>query len=778
MDEETGEEKRMKPIEEIIKEMTLEEKASLCSGDDFWHLKGIERLGIPRIMVADGPHGLRKQDEEADHLGINDSIQAVCFPSAAGMAASFDRDLYQKVGEALGEECQAEHVAVLLGPAVNVKRSPLCGRNFEYMSEDPYLAGELAAAYINGVQSKHIGTSIKHYAANNQEKRRSSVSAQISERALREIYLPAFETAIKKAQPWTVMCSYNRLNGEYVSQSKKLLTDILRIQWGFQGFVVTDWGACDDRVEGLAAGQDLEMPSSGGVNDAKIVEAVKNGTIGEDILDKTVTRILEKIYEYVENIDDTAVFDREKHHELAEQAACETIVLLKNERQVLPLSENRKYAFIGEFAKKPRYQGGGSSHINAYRVENAYEEAQKYAQICYAEGFGCNQIKSQKEKLEEAVTVAAECDAAVIFAGLSEVIESEAYDREDMKLPECQNRLIEEVRKVQPNTIVILQNGAPVEMPWAEEIPAIVEAYLGGEAAGKAQAKILFGEKNPCGKLAETFPVRVQDNPAWLDFGGEKDDVVYGEGIFVGYRYYDKKELEVCFPFGHGLSYTSFSYDNLCLSRREMRGMEKLEVSFTVTNTGMMTGKEIAQIYVAKKDTQISRANRELKAFVKVELRPGEQKTCKVELDFRSFAYYSEEQETWKVEPGEYEICLGASSRDIRLKESVKRTDEPWQGKHCNRNTTLGELRQSENIWNIYREALKEETGILPFGGRNPEEVLGKDAVKMAQAILQDTPLRGLRSFMKGKLTDEALKKIVDRINTAIDNVDDNENQA
>lgn len=761
----------MKAIKEIIKEMTLEEKASLCSGGDFWHLKGIERLGIPRIMVCDGPHGLRKQDEAADHLGINDSVQAVCFPSAAGMAASFDRALYQKVGETLGEECQAEHVAVLLGPAVNIKRSPLCGRNFEYMSEDPYLAGELAAAYIKGVQSKHVGTSIKHYAGNNQEKKRSSVSAQISERALREIYLPAFETAVKRAQPWTVMCSYNRVNGEYVSQSKKLLTDILRIQWGFQGFVMTDWGACDDRVAGLLAGQDLEMPSSGGVNDAKIVEAVKKGEVAEEILDNTVTRILEKIREYTEHVDETAVFDRAAHHELAEQAACETMVLLKNENQVLPLSRDKKIAFLGEFAKKPRYQGGGSSHIKAYKVENACEEAQKYAKICYAEGFSCNQVESQEEKLVEAVKVAAECDAAVIFAGLSEVIESEAYDREDMKLPECQNRLIEEVRKVQPNTIVVLQNGSPVEMPWAEKIPGILEAYLGGEAAGRAQAELLFGAKNPCGKLAETFPLRVQDNPSWLDFGGEKDDVVYGEGIFVGYRYYDKKEMEVRFPFGHGLSYTTFTYGNLTLSQKEMKGMDKLEVSFTVKNTGTVAGKEIAQIYVAKKNSHISRAPQELKAFVKVKLQPGEEKVCKAELDFRSFAYYSEGQEKWKVEPGEYEICLGASSRDIRLKASVKRTDEPWQGNHCTRNTTLGELRQDETIWKVYREALQEETGVLPFGGKNPEEILGKDAVKMAQAILQDTPLRGLRSFFQGKLTDEILGKIVDRINAAIDNV-------
>lgn len=762
----------MSQINEMIEKMTLEEKASLCSGGDFWHLKGVERLGIPEIMVADGPHGLRKQDEKADHLGLHDSIQAVCFPAAAGMAASFDRGLYRRVGETLGEECQAERVAVLLGPAVNIKRSPLCGRNFEYMSEDPYLSGELAAAYIEGVQSKHIGTSIKHYAGNNQEKRRSNVSSEISERALREIYLPAFETAVKKAQPWTVMCSYNRINGEYVSQSRKLLTDILRKQWGFQGFVMTDWGACDDRIAGLLAGQDLEMPSSDGVNDRKIVEAVKRGEIEETVLDTAVRRILEKILEYAGHLDETAIFDREKHHGLAVQAACETIVLLKNETGLLPLKKNQNYVFIGEFAKKPRYQGGGSSHIHAYRVENAYEEAKKYAQVSYVEGFSWNQEKTEGQKLREAVEAAARSDAAVIFAGLSEIVESEAYDRKHMRLPECQNRLIEEVSKVQPNTVVVLQNGAPVEMPWVDSVPAIVEAYLGGEAAGRAQAEILFGEKNPCAKLAETFPVRVQDNPSWLDFGGDKDLVSYGEGIFVGYRYYDKKEMEVLFPFGHGLSYTSFTYSDLHLSHEKIRGSEKLEIEFMVTNTGDRAGKEIAQIYVEKKHTKISRATRELKGFIKTELQPGEQKRCKAELDERSFAYYAEELEGWRIEPGEYHILVGASSRDIRLSGSVIRTEEPWQGRHCDRNTTLGELRESEVIWNAYKDAMEAETGILPFGGRDASAIQEEGKRRMAEAILQDTPLRGLRSHMQGKLTEEVLQKIIDRINLAIDHMD------
>ena len=456
----------------------------------------------------------------------------------------------------------------------------------------------------------------------------------------------------------------------------------------------------------------------------------------------------------------------------AVETACETMVLLKNETQLLPLRKKKNYVFIGEFAKKPRYQGGGSSHINAYRVENAYEEAKKYAQISYVEGFSENQEKTEEQKLQEAVDAARESDAAVIFAGLSETMESEAYDREHMRLPECQNRLIEEVRKVQPNIVVVLQNGAPVEMPWADSVPAILEAYLGGEAAGRAQAEILFGEKNPCAKLAETFPMRVQDNPSWLDFGGNKDTVFYGEGIFVGYRYYDKKEMEVLFPFGHGLSYTSFTYSDLQISHEKIKGREKLEASFTITNTGSRDGKEIAQIYVEKKQTNISRAPRELKGFVKTELQPGEQKRCRVELDERSFAYYSEEMESWQIEPGEYKILIGASSRDIRLEASVIRTDEPWQGRRCNRNTTLGELRESEEIWKAYKDAMEAETGILPFGGKDASSIQEEGMRRMAEAILQDTPLRGLRSHMQGRLTEEALQKVVDRINIAIDNVD------
>ena len=765
----------MRRIEELVRQMTLEEKAGMCSGSDFWHLKGVERLRIPSVMVADGPHGLRRQDEAADHLGINDSICAVCFPSAAGLAASFDRELLRKTGETLGEECQAENVAVLLGPAINIKRSPLCGRNFEYLSEDPYLSSQLAASYIGGLQSKNVGASVKHFAVNNQEKRRSTVTAQVSERALRELYLASFEGAVREGKPWTVMCSYNRVNGEYVSQSRRLLTDILRAEWGFDGFLVTDWSACDERVKGLVAGQDLEMPDSGGVNDRMIVEAVQKGEIEEAVLDQAVARILTIIFRYVDHRDESAQFDREKHHEAAREAACQSMVLLKNDAmadgsRLLPLKKGGRYAFIGSFAKEPRYQGGGSSHINAYRVTNALKECAGYGVIRFAEGFAAEQDATDAVKLAEAVQAAKESDAAVIFAGLPESIESEAYDRDHMRLPACQNELIRAVVSVQPNTVVVLHNGSPVEMPWAEKVPAILESYLAGEAVGEAQAALLFGERNPCGKLAETFPLRVQDNPAWLDFGGSKDVVHYGEGIFVGYRYYDTKEMPVLFPFGHGLGYTEFAYDDLRFDRESLCGEETLEIRFRIRNTGDREGSEAPQVYVHKKDSGISRARQELKGFDKVALAAGEEREVVIRLDRRSFAYYDEEAKAWCVEPGDYEILVGASSRDIRLRGVVTRTDSVLEHWVCHRNTTLGEIMSRPQAAEAYRQFLQEEIGRLPFERFGSMEGLGEGMRKMAEAIFSDSPLRSLRSFFKGTVDDHFIKRLVDRINGHMDN--------
>ena len=551
-------------LKKIVSEMTLEEKAGMCSGLDFWHLKEVEHLGIPKVMVSDGPHGLRKQDEKGDHLGINDSIKAVCFPPAVLSACSFDRGLMEEMGKAIGREAQANDVSVVLGPAVNIKRSPLCGRNFEYYSEDPYLAGEIAAAFVKGVQSQHVGTSIKHFAANNQEYRRMSSSSEVDERTLREIYFPAFETAVKKAQPYTFMCSYNQINGTFASENKWLLTDVLRGEWGFKGYVMSDWGAVNDRVKGLEAGLELEMPASGGDNDAMIVKAVKDGALEEKILDQAVERILRIIFEYADHRKPQE-FTMEKDHEGAQHIAEESMVLLKNENHILPLKTSEKAAFIGGFARNPRFQGGGSSHINCFKTTNVLDSVPCDAQVVYAEGFPADRDFYDKALADEAVKAAAEADKAVIFAGLPESFESEGYDRSHMRLPECQNRLITEILKVQPNTVIVLHNGSPVEMPWLGEIKGLLETYLGGQAGGAAAANILYGKINPSGKLAETMPLKLSDNPSYLNFGGG-EKVEYCEGIFVGYRYYDTKEMDVAFPFGYGLSYTTFAYSNLKLT--------------------------------------------------------------------------------------------------------------------------------------------------------------------------------------------------------------------
>ncbi len=602
-------------VKGIIREMTLEEKAGMCSGKDFWHLKGVERLGIPEVMVSDGPHGLRKQAAEADHLGLNESIKAVCFPTACATACSFDRDLLEEMGERIGDECQAEDLSVILGPAVNIKRSPLCGRNFEYFSEDPYLASQMAAAHIKGVQSKNVGTSIKHFAANNQEHRRMSCSSEVDERTLREIYLAAFETAIKEAKPDTVMCSYNRINGEFASENHWLLTEVLRDEWGFDGYVMSDWGAVNDRVKGLKAGLELEMPASGGTTDKEIVEAVKNGELDEAVLDRAVERILNIVFKFVDNRQE-GKFDKEEDHKLAAKIEAESMVLLKNEG-VLPLpTQGKKIAFIGKFAEAPRFQGGGSSHINSFKITGALEAVKEVAQVTYAQGYDIKEDVIDQDMLNQAVEIAKEADVAVIFAGLPDAFESEGYDRSHMRMPQCQNTLISEIAKVQENVVVVLHNGSPVEMPWADEVKGILEAYLGGQAVGQAEVDVLFGKANPCGKLAETIPYKLADNPSYLNFPGDGQTVAYKEGVFVGYRYYDTKEMPVRYPFGYGLSYTTFEYSDLQLSADKIKDTDTLKVTLKVKNTGDRAGKEIVQLYVADKTGAACRPVKELKNFV------------------------------------------------------------------------------------------------------------------------------------------------------------------
>lgn len=750
-------------LQELIGKMTLEEKASLCSGADFWHTESVERLGIPAMMVSDGPHGLRKQDQEADHLGVNDSIKAVCFPAGCGTAASFNRELITGMGEVLGEECQAEGVGVILGPAVNIKRSPLCGRNFEYYSEDPMVASEMAGALIKGVQSKNVGTSIKHFLANNQETRRMSSSSEVDERTLREIYLAAFEGAVSSQKPWTVMCSYNKINGTYAAEHKEALTDILRGEWGFDGFVVSDWGAVNNRVPDLEAGLDLEMPASGGINDKQIVDAVKEGRLEESVLDRAVVRILNIVYRFEETRDKSAVFDRDKDHEYAKKVAEETIVLLKNEDGLLPLSEKEEIAFIGKYARQPRFQGGGSSHINSHKVTGAWDVVKDWGSITFAEGYGDQEDVTDEALIAEAVEKAGKAKAAVIFAGLPDAFESEGFDRSHMGMPNCQNELINRVAAVQPNTIVVLHNGSPVEMPWADQVKGIVEAYLSGQAVGAAVVDILFGKVNPSAKLPETFPYKLEDNPSYLYYLGEGDKVEYREGVFVGYRYYDTKKMDVRFPFGYGLSYTTFAYSNLKLSAAQIKDTDTLTVSVDVTNTGSMAGKEVVQLYVSDVESTVIRPVKELKGFDKVDLQPGETKTVTFTLGKRAFAYWNTQIHDWHVESGEFRILVGKSSRDIQLEETVTVESTVKLPVHFTLDSTFGDLMQDKKA----REILEPMMKLDMVGGQEEDSDVAASAIssEMMEAMMKYMPLRGVLSFSSGKVSLEQLQGLLDQLN-------------
>lgn len=750
-------------LQELIGKMTLEEKASLCSGADFWHTESVERLGIPAMMVSDGPHGLRKQDQEADHLGVNDSIKAVCFPAGCGTAASFNRELITGMGEVLGEECQAEGVGVILGPAVNIKRSPLCGRNFEYYSEDPMVASEMAGALIKGVQSKNVGTSIKHFLANNQETRRMSSSSEVDERTLREIYLAAFEGAVSSQKPWTVMCSYNKINGTYAAEHKEALTDILRGEWGFDGFVVSDWGAVNNRVPDLEAGLDLEMPASGGINDKQIVDAVKEGRLEESVLDRAVERILNIVYRFEETRDKSAVFDRDKDHEYAKKVAEETIVLLKNEDGLLPLPEKEEIAFIGKYARQPRFQGGGSSHINSHKVTGAWDVVKDWGNITFAEGYGDQEDVTDEALIAEAVEKAGKAKVAVIFAGLPDAFESEGFDRSHMGMPNCQNELINRVAAVQPNTIVVLHNGSPVEMPWADQVKGIVEAYLSGQAVGAAVVDILFGKVNPSAKLPETFPYKLEDNPSYLYYLGEGDKVEYREGVFVGYRYYDTKKMDVRFPFGYGLSYTTFAYSNLKLSAEQIKDTDTLTVSVDVTNTGSMAGKEVVQLYVSDVESTVIRPVKELKGFDKVNLQPGETKTVTFTLGKRAFAYWNTQIHDWHVESGEFRILVGKSSRDIQLEETVTVESTVKLPVHFTLDSTFGDLMQDKKA----REILEPMMKLDMVGGQEEDSDVAASAIssEMMEAMMKYMPLRGVLSFSSGKVSLEQLQGLLDQLN-------------
>ncbi|MCM3273539.1 beta-glucosidase family protein [Paenibacillus elgii] len=753
-------------IRQLIAQMTVEEKAGLCSGLNFWQTKAVERLGIPSIMLTDGPHGLRKQRGGLDHLGFADSVPATCFPSAAGLACSWDRKLMEQVGIALGEECQAEDVAILLGPAANIKRSPLCGRNFEYFSEDPYLSSEMAANHIQGVQSQGVGTSLKHFAVNNQEHRRMTVDAVVDERTLREIYLASFEGAVRQAQPWTVMCAYNKVNGEYCSEHEDLLTRILKEEWGHEGFVVSDWGAVNDRAKGVAAGLELEMPSSNGLGDRKIVDAVKSGKLSEEALDKAVERILRVVFQAVDRKKEHASFDAEAHHELARTVARESMVLLKNEGGILPLKKEGTIAVIGALAKHPRYQGGGSSHINPTRLDDIYEEMRRTAgaaaSIVFAEGYPLESDDIDDRLLQEAKLAAAQAKAAVIFAGLPERYESEAYDRQHLRIPDNHRKLIEAVAEVQSNVVVVLSNGAPVEMPWIDRVKGVLEGYLGGQALGGAIADLLFGDANPCGKLAETFPKQLSHNPSHLNFPGEGDKVEYREGLFVGYRYYDAKQIEPLFPFGHGLSYTTFEYTGLTVDKREIRDNETVRVGVRVRNTGELPGKEIVQLYVRDVEASVIRPEKELKGFEKVELAPGEEKIVDFVLDKRAFAYYNPELQDWHVESGDFEILIGKSSAELVLQETIRVQSTVRLKKTVSRNSLVGDLLDDPQLSPIFREMLRK------YSENKVMHALEKDGSDMMLEFVRNMPLRVLAAFSQGAVTEEMLEADLQRLNEII----------
>lgn len=733
-------------LETIVRAMTLEEKAALCSGADFWNTCAVERLGVPALTMSDGPSGLRKQDGSGK-MGLHESKQSISFPTGSLMAASFDPELLTKLGETLGEEARSEDIDILLGPAMNIKRSPLCGRNFEYYSEDPYLSSTLATAYVNGLQSKGVGACPKHFYANNMENRRMTVSSELDERTAREIYLASFEKTVKESHPRSIMCSYNKINGVYAAQNKDALTDILRGEWGFDGMVVSDWGAVNDRAADLAAGLDLEMPSSHGSGPRRILEAMQDGTLDEAALDTACLRILKAACKCKETPEESAC-DWAEHHRIAADFAAESMVLLKNEG-LLPLDPAQKAAFIGKYAKEPRYQGGGSSHVHPWKVESALDCITEET-VTYAQGFDDATDETDAQLLREAVRAAQQADVAVLFVGLPEHYESEGFDREHLKMPPNQLELIREVCKVQKNVVVLLHNGAPIEMPWLHEVGAVLECYLGGEGVGRAQLDLLYGRKNPCGRLAETFPVKLEDNPSYLNFCLENNKVHYREGVFVGYRWYTTAKQAVLFPFGHGLSYTTFQYD---APRVEQSG-ETVCVTVDVTNTGAVAGKEVVQLYICPPKSEVRRPLRKLKAVAKIALNPGESKTVRFTLERRAFAYWSEEIHGWRVEGGSYQMEFGRSSMDIAVSAAVEMAGDALPRRIITRDTAIGDLTD-EQI----------DLVMSSFGKRAQEKKEGDKSVSSiaSRALQVNMPLRSLVSF--GAMKEDGLEKMLATLN-------------
>ena len=653
----------------LVAEMDLSEKASLMSGSSFWHLQSIERLGLKQIMVSDGPHGLRKQASSADHMGLNASIASTCFPTAVTLASSWSVSLMERVGEAIAMECQAEDVSVLLGPGVNIKRNPLCGRNFEYYSEDPFLAGKLAAAFINGVQKSGVGTSLKHFAANNQEAYRLVVDTLVDKRTLFEIYFPAFEIAVREAQPWTVMCAYNRLNGVYCSEHKELLSEVLRDRWGFKGLVVTDWGAVNDRPLGITAGLDVEMPSSLGINDEAVIRAVEAGEIEIEYLDQSAERVTQLILAAAGNAK-TTTSDFNAHHALARHAACEGAVLLKNAEGLLPLDKTQSLALIGGFAETPRIQGAGSSQVNATQVDTPLDVIRQLVtgQFSYAKGFDPILANDDQTLIDQAVEIARAADNVVILAGLPALFEAEGFDRSHLRQPPQVEALIDSVSGVNKNCVIVLSNGSPITMPWKNNVSAILETYLSGQAGALALGDLIFGDVSPSGKLAETFPLGLGDIPSQDNFSNHPKQIIYREGLNVGYRYYTTHQKPVLFPFGHGLTYSKFRYGTISChgDLASNDGSAKISIELEIENIGDCAASEVIQLYVRDVEATVYRPDRELKSFDKIFLKPGQKSVCRFELDRRAFSYFNIESDNWELEPGLFEVLIGASSTDIR----------------------------------------------------------------------------------------------------------------
>ena len=755
-------------IKELIAKMTLEEKASLCSGANSWDTEKVDRVGLPKITMSDGPHGLRRQEgyenkgmEATSSSAMEKNLvvtkTAIGWPTASALAASFDKTLLRQVGGLLGDECLAYDTQILLGPGVNIKRSPLCGRNFEYFSEDPYVAGELSAAYIAGLQSKGVAACVKHFAANNQEYRRMSCDSRVSARALRESYLPAFESAVKKGHVKTVMCSYNLINGTYSCENDWLLTDVLRKEWGFDGFVMTDWGAMNERVAALKAGLELEMPSSHGVNDKKLVQAVRDGSLDEAVLDNAVERLLDVISWCLENRKAIPV-SLEEHHQKAAEVAEQCAVLLKNEDKLLPLNPHQKVVFIGGYAEKPRIQGGGSSHIRNYKIDSAVEAVKNVADVHYAPMFH-DEHSLGEEAWAQAIKEAREADVAVIFAGLPDSFESEGFDRRHMNMPQVQLDAIEAISAVQKDTVVVLHIGSPVVMPWLDKVKSVLNLYLSGEGAGQAAVALLYGKANPSGKLAETFPMRPEDTPAYLTYGKGRLEAVYSEDVYVGYRWYDARGLQVQFPFGYGLSYTDFRLDHLRLSADTYRKGETLRASVDVTNVGCRAGAEVVQLYVGfdGADT-VGRPVRELRGFEKIWLEPGQTRTVTIDLDSRAFSYWEQRINNWYAEEGDYTIYVGTSSRDLPLTASLHVEAEPLPLPEEARRT-LGDLLSLAKT----KEQLHQVLQLAGRLGQNLESLSGdNDATAMVRAMIDALPLHSVKSFSRA--TDEQIQTVVDSL--------------